>query len=135
MLLEEFESESERYQRVRDLCRMSGYLRFLFFETLHENVQDARGGDLKTLICGIPLVIMRSAELCEGSADVEERELACDIMRDALYLALIVARKFGKDVGILNIFSELIIKSDQESIDGLSILAREFSSSFIKLFR
>ncbi|RSN69011.1 hypothetical protein D9Q81_04250 [Candidatus Korarchaeum cryptofilum] len=135
MLLEEFESESERHQRARDLCRMSGYLRFLFFETLHENVQDARGGDLRTLICGIPLVVMRSVELCESSANVEERELACDVMRDTLYLALIVARKFGKDEGILNILSELIVKSDQGSVDEISILAKEFSSSFIKLFR
>jgi len=131
-LLEEFESNTERHQKVRDLCRMSGYLRFLFFETLHENVQDAGGGDLKTLICGIPLVIMRSVELCEGSTDIE---LACDVMRDTLYLALIIARKFGKDEVILDILSELLVKSDQESTDELSVLAKEFSSSFIKLFR
>jgi len=140
MLLEELESEPERHRRVRDLCRMSGYLRFLFFETLHENVRDAEGGDLKTLICGIPLVIMRSVEFCESSVDAEERGLACDVMRDTLYLALIIARKFRKDEPLLDILSELLIKSDpgsldERSVDELSVLAKEFSNSFIKLFR
>ncbi|MEM0016858.1 MAG: hypothetical protein QXJ48_00470 [Candidatus Korarchaeum sp.] len=134
-LLDSLNSSSEQYERLRILCRLNGYLRFLFFEILEENVQNASGGDLSTLICGIPVVIEKSIDLCEISS--EEREVICGIVMDSLSLALLMARKLGRDGYISEVVRDIQAKLQEKSEldDELRILLRSFSDSFIRLFR
>ncbi len=133
-LLEELDSSQEPRDRLRTLCRLSGYLRFLFFEILEENVQNASGGDLITLICGIPLLIVRGISLCGGSE--EEREVACGLIVDSLSLALLIARKLGREGKVSEMVEDIQTRLQERSeIDeDLRILLIDFSDHFIRSF-
>ncbi|RDD53195.1 MAG: hypothetical protein BA066_05675 [Candidatus Korarchaeota archaeon NZ13-K] len=135
VLLEDFRSSADHREKLKALCRLSGYLRYLFFEILEENVQNAVGGDLGTLICGIPLVISSGIDLCEGSGE-EERDSICGVILDSLSLALALVRKLGRDDGILELIGQIQARLyERPEIDGdILPMLKDFLESFIRSF-
>lgn len=131
LLLKEFSSSEELEDKVRSLCRLSGYLRFLFFEILEEKVQNAVGGDLRTLICGIPVVILKGIELCSGTRG----EVVCGVVADALDLALSVMRKLGVDESLIENANYMRAKFNEGATidEDLLGMIKLFSEIFIKL--
>lgn len=95
-------------------------------------MESASGGDLITLVCGIPLLIMRSMALCGGSG----REVACSVITDSLSLALLIARKLGKGEWIAEMVNDIQFRLQEalEIDEDLHILLRDFSDHFIRSF-
>lgn len=133
-LLEDFNSSSELYDKLRALYRLNGYLRFLFFETLEGNVHNASGGDLSTLVCGIPMVIRKSIDLCDSE---REMEVACGIIMDSLSLALLMARELGTNGYVSEAVRDIQAKLQERPslYEDLHIMLSSFSGHFIRSFR
>ncbi|MCD6348643.1 MAG: hypothetical protein J7L91_03370 [Candidatus Korarchaeota archaeon] len=113
--VDEFLRESNLREKIRKLSRAEGYLRYLFFELVGHNMKDLRGGDLKTLICGLSYLIVQGVELCYET-DNGDQELTCGISRDILDLTFSLMMRWRRDETLLKLGAELWTRLDPENL-------------------
>ncbi len=110
--VEDFLKESDLGERVRKLSRAEGYLRYLFFE-LVGNLKDWKGGDLRTLVCGLSYLIPEALRLCYQAEDGVQ-ETACSIVRDLIDLTFSLMRRWKESEEVKVVGSELWTMLDPE---------------------
>ncbi|HDI73953.1 MAG TPA: hypothetical protein ENF57_02965 [Candidatus Korarchaeota archaeon] len=113
--VDEFLRESDLREKIRKLSRAEGYLRYLFFELVGHNMKDLRGGDLKTLICGLSYLIVQGVKLCYET-DNGDQEIACGISRDILDLTFSLMMRWRRDETLLKLGAELWTRLDPENL-------------------
>ncbi len=113
--IKEYNEEKDPAKRLRLISRAGGYLRYLYFELLGQSIRDWSGSDLKTLICGLSYLIVRSVKLCYELRD-EYQELACGISRDLIDLVFSLMRRWRSDERVKELGSELWIMLDLDNL-------------------
>ncbi len=111
--VEDLLKEEDPKERVRKLSRAEGYLRYLFFE-LVGHLKDWKGGDLRTLVCGLSYLIPLGVRLCYDTEDGIQ-ETACGIVRDLIDLAFSLMRRWRGSEEVKEIGAELWTKLDVEN--------------------
>lgn len=133
--VEDFLEEKDLKKKIRKLSRAEGYLRYLFFELMGQ-VRDWKGGDLKTLICGLSYLIVHGVNLCyEGTDGIQET--ACGIARDLIDLTFYLMRRWKRSEEVCKLGSELWSMLDPEEgladRDEAEALADRLSTAIIGL--
>ena len=96
----------------REVSAASGYLRYLYFEMFTPHLKSFKGGDYRTLVCGLVLTLDRAVNLC---LQEEERSLACCVARDLLDLITDLAR-FTNRESLIKAANELWVLLDEEEL-------------------
>ncbi|RLG40972.1 MAG: hypothetical protein DRN78_04845 [Thermoproteota archaeon] len=113
--IREYEEEKDPAKRLRLIIRAEGYLRYLYFELLGQSIRDWSGGDLKTLICGLSCLIVRSVKLCYELHN-EYREMACGISRNLIDLVFSLMRRWRSSERVRELGSELWVMLDLDNL-------------------
>ncbi len=111
--VEDLLNEEDPKEKVRKLSRAEGYLRYLFFE-LVGHLKDWKGGDLRTLVCGLSYLIPLGVKLCYDTEDGVQ-ETACGIVRDLIDLTFSLMRRWRGSEEVKEIGAELWTKLDVEN--------------------
>ncbi len=133
----EFLEEKNVREKIKKLSRVEGYLRYLFFELMGYNIKDWRGGDLRSLICGLSYLIVQSVKLCFETTG-SDQEIICGIARDVLDTMFILMKRWKFDESLYKLGSELWTKLDYENLGDrreVESLSLEVSRSILTLLK
>jgi len=135
--IKEFLGEKDLKEKIRKLSRAEGYLRYLFFELMGYNIKDWRGGDLRTLICGLSYLIVQSVKLCYEATNGDQ-ETICGISRDILDTLFILMKRWNFNDDLYKLGSKLWTKLDYENLGDrkeVETLSLEVSRSILSLLK
>ncbi len=135
--IKDFLEEKDLKEKIKKLSRAEGYLRYIFFELMGYNIKDWRGGDLRTLVCGLSYLIVQSVKLCYETRDANQ-ETACGISRDVLDIMFLLMKRWRYDEDLYRLGSKLWTELDYEDLGDekeVENLSLEVSRSILSLLR